>query len=154
MHIHEGAWAENSAQNWGKGWQSQSFCWLKAGGSQKVNIKPQVMVEQNSSRKCFRLIFIIETELAVFMTDLSLLLLLLLSDNIFCSIKIIITDTCSRASIVARLRSQNPLSLKWLPLYQKAISGSFLRGSLHYLLTVELVLVYGEERENNIEICK
>ena len=34
MHIHEGAWAEeNSAQNWGKGWQSPSVSWLKSGGS-------------------------------------------------------------------------------------------------------------------------
>ena len=30
MHIHEGAWAENSAQNWGKDQQSSSLSWLKS----------------------------------------------------------------------------------------------------------------------------
>ena len=34
MHIHEGAWAEN----WGRGWQSSSFGWLKSQESGKVNI--------------------------------------------------------------------------------------------------------------------
>ena len=37
--LHEGAWAaENSAQNWGKGWQCPNFSWLKSWGSEKVNI--------------------------------------------------------------------------------------------------------------------
>ena len=55
-----------------------------------------------------RLIFTIEIELGVFTDLLSLLLLLLLPDNslFFCSLKIVITETCSRASILARLTSK------------------------------------------------
>ena len=61
-------------------------------------------------RQCFSLIFTTDTELGVFTTDLlSLLLLLLLPDKVvsafFCSHEILVTETCSRTSFVARLKS-------------------------------------------------
>lgn len=74
-----------------------------------------VKIPQQSSGKCFRLIFTVETQLGVFKTNLlSLLFLLLLPGNsgLFCSPKINVTETCLKASTVVRLRSQNGLSRK------------------------------------------
>ena len=69
----------------------------------------------------FRLIFTIETELGAFTTDtLSLLLLILLLENsplfllFFTPWRPLITETCSKARTVGRLRSQNGLGQKWL----------------------------------------
>ena len=90
----------------------------------------------------FRLIFTIERELGVFTSDiLSLLLLLLLPDDTglflhsFVTLRQLITETCSRVSIVARLRSQNGLGQKWLLLCQESHAWfSFSGESLPYLL--------------------
>lgn len=39
VHIHEGVRAEeNSAYNWGKGWQGSGFGWLKSWRSEMVSI--------------------------------------------------------------------------------------------------------------------
>ena len=67
----------------------------------------EAWILQNSSRKCFRLIFIFETEPEIFTTDLlSLLLVLLLPANrlFFCFLKFIITETCSKRSLSLALR--------------------------------------------------
>ena len=63
-----------------------------------------------------RLVFTTETELGVFTTDISpLLLLLLLPDNghlflnFFVPLRSLITEPCSRVSTVVRLISQNEL---------------------------------------------
>ena len=100
--------------------QSPSFSWLRSWGSEKVTIIiPQVPADLVVER--FRLIFTIETELGGFTTDtVSLLLLLLLPDNSplllhsFVPLRSLITETCSRTSTVARLRSQNGFGPKWL----------------------------------------
>ena len=66
-----------------------------------------IWILQNSSKMCFWLIFTIVT---VFTTDvLSLLLLLLLPNSIsalFFPLRLLFIETCSRASIMVRLRSQ------------------------------------------------
>ena len=75
--------------------------------------------------------FPIETELWVFTIYLlPLLFLFLLPDDslFFCSLKMVIAETCSRASIVARLRSQSGLGLKWFLFCQIATSGSLPPG--------------------------
>ena len=109
------------ASSWSGGWA------LKVGGD-------GVWILQNNSRVCARLIFTVETELGVFISDLlSLLLLLLLPGysrlflHSFISLRSLITETCSRASVVARLRSQNDLGQKWL-MSRKPCLILFLRG--------------------------
>ena len=82
-----------------------------------------VSILQNSSKKFFRLIFTVETELEIFTADsFSLLLLFLLPDNssFFCSLKVILIETCSRTSIVAKLRPRNGLG--WNGLGQNGFS--------------------------------
>ena len=93
----------------------------------------------------FRLIFTIERGLGVFTTDiLSLLLLLRLLDNSrlflhsFALLRSLITEICSRTSIVASLRSQNGLGQKWLIYVKKAMTGSFSGDPLPYLLILTL----------------
>ena len=101
----------------------------------------------------FRLIFTIEIEPGVFTTDmLSLLLLLLLPDNsplflhYFVTLRSLITETCSRARIMARLRSENGFRPKWLLFCQESHAWfSFSGDSLPYLLTVASRLVIAKE---------
>ena len=57
------------------------------------------------------------------------------SPLLFCSHKIIVIETCSRSSIVTRLRSQNGLGLKWLLFCQKLYLVFFSRDPLPHLLT-------------------
>lgn len=89
---------------------------------------------QNSSRKCFRPIFAIETELRVpFQRQLTCCLCYsyfscLITVSLFLCFLKIITEACSRASIEDRLRSPNGLGLKWPLLCRKAVSGSFPPG--------------------------
>ena len=93
-----------------------------------VDLWRGIKIPQQSSRKCFRLIFTLETQLGVFKTNLlSLLFLLLLPGNssLFCSPKIIVTETCSRASTVVRLRSQNGLSPKMASHMSERFTGFF-----------------------------
>ena len=98
--------------------------------------------------KPFRLIFTIETELGVFTTDiLPLVLLLLLPDDSclflhsFVPLRSLITEICSKASIVARLRSPNGLGQKWLLFRQGSHDWfSFSRDPQPYLLSGPLIL--------------
>ena len=83
-----------------------------------------------------RLIFTIETELRVFITSiLSLLLLLILLDDraeflcFFVPIRSIMTEICSGASMVARLRSQDGLGQKRFSYAKKALPGSLSLGA-------------------------
>ena len=87
-----------------------------------------------------RLIFTIETELGVFTVDLLSLLLLLYLLITVCSFvlhKIIIIETCSKATIVTRLRLQNGLGQNNLS--QEGHSWfSFCRELLTYLFRIIL----------------
>ena len=47
----------------------------------------------------------------------------------FCSLKITVTETCSRRSRVVGLRSQNGLGCQWLPSVKKAAPGSLSPGN-------------------------
>ena len=81
----------------------------------------------------FRMIFIFETELGALTANvLSLLLLLVLPDKVFCSfvpLRSLITETCSRAGIVTRLRLQNGLGQEWLLLCHKVMPGFLSLGT-------------------------
>ena len=93
-----------------------------------------VSILQNSSKKFFRLIFTVETELEIFTADsFSLLLLFLLPDNssFFCSLKVILIETCSRTSIVAKLRPRNGLGQNGFSYVKKVIPGSLSPGILY-----------------------
>ena len=101
---------------------------------------------QGSSRPggwALRLLFIIEIELGNFTTDLLslLLLFLLLDDNCiflhsFVPWRSLITETCSRTSIITMLRPQNGLGQKWLFLCQESHAWfSFSTDPLPSLLT-------------------
>ena len=105
----------------------------------------------------FRLIFTIETELGVFTAVIySLLLLLLLPDSSclflpsFVPLRSLITETCSSSSTVAKIRSQNGLGQKCLPLCQESHAWfSFSRDPSPYLLTQRL---WDNEKRFNISV--
>ena len=136
MHIHEGAWVVDRVQtlvDWNLKGQKRST-------SSSLRFQLILVLEH------FRLIFITETKLGVFTTGkLSLLLLLLLPANScvflhsFVPLRSLITETCSRASIVPRLRSQNGLGQKQLLLCQESRASFSFSRDPHpppYLLTL------------------
>ena len=94
----------------------------------------------------FGLIFTMGTELGVLPTDILFLLWLLFLPENSClflhfsvALRLLIIETCSRMSIVAKLRSQNGSDQKWFLYVKKAMPGSLSPGiSLHYLLSQSL----------------
>ena len=116
--------------------------WSQDG--QKRSVSSSLWFQLIQVVECVRWISTTETDLGVFTTHtLSLLLLLLLSDSYhlflhsFVPLRSLITENCSRASTVARLRSQNGLGQKWLLLCQESHSWvSFSWDPLSYLLTI------------------
>ena len=132
MHIHEGAWVMDRVQalgDWSPEGQKRStssslrfqlIWWLSAWGgwNSAKQLKKMPWTNLCHSNR-------------IFTTDaLSLLLLLLLpNSHLFGdSLKIVITETCSRASIMARCTSLNGLGLRCLLLCQKALSSPFPLG--------------------------
>ena len=116
MHIHEQAWSEeNSSQNWGQGQQSPSFSWLK---SLRVNIIIPSSTWLGAFvpaelKDCIRLLCLSQEE-ELFCAEL------LIHDSFpLLPLRSVITETCSRASVVARLRLQNGLN------GQKKVGGAF-----------------------------
>lgn len=82
----------------------------------------------------FRLTFTIDSELRVFTTGvLSLLLLFLLPDNSrsFFPSRSLVSEACSRASAVSRLRSQNGSGQTWLLFCQESPAWFSLWGTPH-----------------------
>ena len=53
----------------------------------------------------------------------------------FVPVRSLITEICSGASMVARLRSQDGLGQKWFSYAKKALPGSLSMGAPTYLLT-------------------
>ena len=106
-----------------------------------------------------RISLTIETELGVFTIDLLSLLLLLHSLITICSFvphKIITTETCSKATIVSRLRLQNGLGQNNLS--QESHSWfSFCRELLTYLfriiLPTQLFSFFLNKRWNDLCVC-
>ena len=109
MHIHEGAWmvgrVQASVDRSQEGQKRSTFL------SIPVDLVVGISILQNGSRPCFRLVFAIKRELRVFVIDLIFLLLLfllpvnnLLFMHSFVPLRPFITETCSRSSIMARLR--------------------------------------------------
>ena len=134
MHIHEGAWMVGRVQasvDWSQEGQKRSTFL-----SIPVDLVVGISILQNGSRPCFRLVFTIKRELRVFVTDLIFLLLLFLLPvnsplfmHSFVPLRPFITETCSRPSIMARLRPPRDWAQNSFPYVKKAMPGSLSPGT-------------------------
>ena len=119
MRVRKGQQQRPSVSSWSGGWalQANLYHWNRTGSFYHWSL------------------------LSFFFFSWSLLLLLLLPDNSplflhsFVPLRSLNTQTCSRASTVARLRLQNGLGPKWLLFCQESHAWfSFSGDSLPYLL--------------------
>ena len=127
MHIHEGAWARRVQPRIGAKVNNLSLGWLKSGGQHPYPVF-HLGCGLSSYRTQRYIIMCILWGVTRTLTEL-------LFDCLFsipafiCSLKIIIIETCSRASILIRVRLQNVLGQNEFSHVKKAIPGSLSPGT-------------------------